>query len=268
MTVPQTNRPLSTTDASPDNPYGTRVSRRQRIKDDVVINLLPGDKLDIFEVSAGKGQLSCRLHSMGHKIGISNFTPCCEYQDLEEHFVDMSAPDFKLPKAPFDVIICREVVEHLPNIPATLGRLADHLKPGGALILTLPNRLEIRSRVYHLMTGFYRGMRRPINMQYVMGEEHINLVGYPEMEYFLRKTGFDIKKVTCSEIDPLDHILMIFAPLCRLVSSFFLLQRKRYLKGHEIINPADYARARAVQSVLLSRPLFIGKDLVISATRL
>jgi 2-polyprenyl-6-hydroxyphenyl methylase / 3-demethylubiquinone-9 3-methyltransferase len=40
----------------------------------------------------------------------------------------------------FDLVTCLEVLEHVADKPAFIGALADHLAPGGLMILSTPNR--------------------------------------------------------------------------------------------------------------------------------
>jgi SAM-dependent methyltransferase len=44
-----------------------------------------------------------------------------------------------LPLAYFDVIICNDVIEHMPDHDSFLARVAKHLVPGGMLVGSIPN---------------------------------------------------------------------------------------------------------------------------------
>jgi SAM-dependent methyltransferase len=66
----------------------------------------------------------------------------------------------------FDLVMMLEVVEHLADIPHILGEIARVLKPGGVAILSTPNRLNVTSRLHHLLSGFYKGRRAPLPYHY------------------------------------------------------------------------------------------------------
>ena len=53
----------------------------------------------------------------------------------------------------FDVVLCSEVVEHIPDSAAALRAMHDLLKPGGTLVLSTPQRhspLELAGRIAFL----------------------------------------------------------------------------------------------------------------------
>lgn len=54
----------------------------------------------------------------------------------------LDAADLDYPDATFDVVTMIEVLEHVADVPATLRQVERTLKPGGALVLTVPNRLH------------------------------------------------------------------------------------------------------------------------------
>lgn len=60
------------------------------------------------------------------------------------------------PDASFDVIMCTEVLEHLPAPLLALGEFKRLLKPGGYLILTAPFCSLTHFAPYHFATGFNR----------------------------------------------------------------------------------------------------------------
>jgi len=60
------------------------------------------------------------------------------------------------PNNSFDVILCSEVFEHLPDALRALDEFERLLKPGGKLILTAPFASLVHFAPYHYATGFSR----------------------------------------------------------------------------------------------------------------
>lgn len=56
-----------------------------------------------------------------------------------QRYQEASAESFSFPGKKFDVIFAGDLIEHLPNPGLFLRAAADHLVPGGKLILTTPN---------------------------------------------------------------------------------------------------------------------------------
>jgi 2-polyprenyl-3-methyl-5-hydroxy-6-metoxy-1,4-benzoquinol methylase len=55
----------------------------------------------------------------------------------------------------FDVVVCSETIEHLENPRLVLRNLAQLLKPGGLLVLTMPNQESIRAYLALLINGHF-----------------------------------------------------------------------------------------------------------------
>lgn len=242
-----------------------RKHRRDVKKDAYIFAGIPDRPCRIFEASAGSAILSRQLKDQGHQVAISNYYPQ-GFQDIEEHHADLNKP-LDLPDNTFDVIICREVIEHVESVPHTLREFHRILKDGGTLILTFPNRLQIRSRFLHLFSGFYRGMKSPINLDVPLGEAHINLIGYPEMDYFLRKLGYSIESVDASYFQASDKIFLLLKPLIALTTHYYLLKYKKKAQEHDKTKPENVAYNRSIAKTLLSNALFFGKDVIITATK-
>lgn len=60
------------------------------------------------------------------------------------------------PDAAFDVILCTEVLEYVPDPTNALDEFVRLLKPGGKLILTAPFASIVHFAPYHFCTGFSR----------------------------------------------------------------------------------------------------------------
>ena len=58
------------------------------------------------------------------------------------------------PDASFDVILCSEALEHVPEPTHALDEFSRLLKPGGLLILTAPFASNVHMAPYHFCSGF------------------------------------------------------------------------------------------------------------------
>jgi len=243
---------------------------RDIAKDAVILSLVPelsapGSRLRIFEASAGTAYLSRQLADAGHDVTISNYR-MQNIPGVAEIEADLNKA-VALPDASCDVILCREVIEHVESVPHTLREFARLLVPGGKLVMTFPNRLQIRSRLFALLSGFYRGMKSPINLDVPFGEAHINLIGYPEMDYFLRKSGFAVTGVSSSYFSASDRLLAPLRPLIRAATRHAVLSHKPHAEEHEKTKPENRAYNAFIAEAITGPELFYGKDVILSAVR-
>ena len=121
-----------------------------------------GSEARIADVGAGRGHfsraLSERLRDMG-LTPVDHLVPCdmCpEHFQVPELECLPVAPDGCLPfaDASMDAVVSIEVIEHVEDQFAFLRELARVTKPGGLVIVTTPNVLNLNSRVRNLVWGF------------------------------------------------------------------------------------------------------------------
>lgn len=93
----------------------------------------------------------------------------------------------------FDIVICCEGLKHFGNVSQSIREFARVLRPGGYLILTIPNDLCMQSRLRYLFDGFVDAdWIHPMNPSSPNEKKffHINsLVSLPYLYYFLIKSG-------------------------------------------------------------------------------
>jgi 2-polyprenyl-3-methyl-5-hydroxy-6-metoxy-1,4-benzoquinol methylase len=131
--------------------------------------------------------------------------------DLERAFIDHGAsiarelPNLrviadditasKLDSNAFDLILCSEVIEHIPDWTRALAEMHRVLKPGGTLILSTPqpySPLELLGKI-----AFKPGIVSIVRLVY--GEEivetgHVNLRSQKQIMRELDRIGFRVKK--------------------------------------------------------------------------
>lgn len=104
------------------------------------------DQIRILDVGCGTGvNVTVPLAGAGYQVvGLEMDFPSVAQGKLlskdgpQPHFVVGSIEHLPL-DIQFDVVICSEVLEHLEDIPAVLDVLGRVLRPGGLLLITLPN---------------------------------------------------------------------------------------------------------------------------------
>lgn len=241
--------------------------RRDIAKDSIIKSMLPASEgLDIFESSAGRGELAIELQQAGHRVRVSNYKSGSLQFDILEDIVDLEV-GLPYEDASFDVIICREVIEHIASNLPLLKEFARCLRPGGTLILTFPNKLSLPSRLYHLFTGFYNGLKSPINPGVFFGEAHVNLIAYHEMDYLLRASGLSQVRGRSSDIRPGAWLTAPLIPVVRLLTWYFLFQYKKKAQEHRKDKPEFVAYNREIYEAITSTELLLGKDVILSARK-
>lgn len=113
----------------------------------------------------------CQYEGKGDAQGLQTGVWDTSKIDLICDIVDVPESD-----ASFDVILCSEVFEHLPDAGKVLDEFLRLLKPGGKLIITAPFASLVHFAPYHYVTGFSRYW----------------------YEYHLPLRGFDLEELTAN----------------------------------------------------------------------
>lgn len=97
----------------------------------------------------------------------------------------------------FDLILCSEVLEHVPNPEKALATLYRIVKPGGIVVVTTPQRfsvLELCCKIAFL-PGVIQLVRK-IYREPILETGHISLKSQKEFRQLVSNAGFDIIEET------------------------------------------------------------------------
>ena len=105
--------------------------------------IAPGDS--VLDIACGGGSFLQLARAKGAEIcGIDTNPAAVEEarkHDLPVHGLDLPEFAAKYPGR-FDVVTAFQVIEHIPEVPPFVRSASACLKPGGKLLLTVPNRLR------------------------------------------------------------------------------------------------------------------------------
>jgi SAM-dependent methyltransferase len=134
-------------DLDEDWPYLSVYLEKMRLVEKILSRFGPSDR--IIDLGCGEGALVQKYRQRGWNIiGLD--------ANYESEFVirgDLLATKF--PRASFDVILCLDVLEHLvfADQEKAVKEITRILRPGGTLILSLPNLAHFASRLSFLVKG-------------------------------------------------------------------------------------------------------------------
>jgi 2-polyprenyl-3-methyl-5-hydroxy-6-metoxy-1,4-benzoquinol methylase len=110
------------------------------------INDLGRSDLDIIDIGCGTGWLCEQLTRFGRVTGTDLANEVVERARARIPAARFMAGDFMaldIPPASFDVVTTLEVLSHMHDQPAFVGKLADVLRPGGLLMMATQNRFVL-----------------------------------------------------------------------------------------------------------------------------
>lgn len=134
------------------------------------------------------------------------------------------------PDASFDVVCSLEVIEHVEDQFAYCRELLRVAKPGGTIVLSTPNVLNMNSRLRILHSGFAT-LFNPLllsSVDVVHTSGHIHPVSFYYIAYALRRAGASRIGVTFDRTKrSAVGLLVLFSPLVLLGNLGFRLKLRR-----------------------------------------
>jgi ubiquinone/menaquinone biosynthesis C-methylase UbiE len=151
----------------------------------IVVELLRGQRGRLLEVGCGPGVMLPELLAMGfevHGIDVSAEMIRSAEQRIASHALASrcrlrigDVERLRYSGASFDAVLSMGVLEYLPNYATALREIARVLKPGGHVVLTVPNQAS----AYHLARSGYLTCRR------LLGAPRASAIATPRLPWAL-----------------------------------------------------------------------------------
>ncbi len=153
----------------------------------------------LLDFPAGTGSLAWRLQSEGFDVTAADIAPeAFKNTEIEILRADLNGT-FPFEQSRFDYACFVEGPEHVENVFKCLREFARVLKPGGTLVVSLPNYSNLQNRIKQLLNGVIEPVvsYESLKSDYVGNEFmiHINRLPYPMMRMALEFAGFKIESV-------------------------------------------------------------------------
>jgi SAM-dependent methyltransferase len=213
----------------------------------------------LFEVPAGEGALAWQLHKLGYAVTAGDVDPrFFKVRPLRCIYIDLNRT-FPIEDQQFDFVSCIEGIEHLQDQFQFVRECCRVLKPGGYLVISTPNILNLASRLKFLLSGFYSLFPRPINEHSrVPVFDHIHPVTYYQLRYMLHTQGFRITAVTTDLLRRSAVALAFLRPLVALYTVRTMRKER---------DPLQRVANVEIRRRLISRELLLGRTLILVAQK-
>ncbi len=187
----------------------------------------------VLDMPCGPGGLTLRLLELGFEVDACDLHPENFAIAGRTAYHGNLAQRFPFPDAHFDHAVFVEGPEHVVNPLNAFREFTRVLKPGGRLIVTLPNYTSITRRLHFLLNGsheavFSEAELRKTSLDNVV-ELHISPMTFAHICQFFELVGLRLISV---HRDKIKHRQLLLAPLAGLImaiSQFRKRGRSKYM---------------------------------------
>ncbi|MEO7385848.1 MAG: class I SAM-dependent methyltransferase [Gammaproteobacteria bacterium] len=212
----------------------------------------------VLDCPCGQGALAQQLLAAGFSdLEVADYTPGLYVLPAPKALrADLNG---RLPwdDGHFQVAICCDGMSDIGFQRNAVAEFHRILRPGGALLISLPNVLNFRSRLRFLSTGFMNKFRRPLDE--LTGQSTTRPVPWWELRYMLVREGFEITTLTCNRVKIAEALM---APLLLITTPILLWN---LFRGRRRRDEMPYWND--VHRELNSVPVLFGESLIIAARR-
>ncbi len=198
-------------------------AERDRLR--FVSHLEPGSR--VLEVGAGDGKLVAAMRARGldaHGIDPSP-AACAAAREIGAEVMNVGIDEAELPSGAEDAVVVWHALEHLDRPAEALDRIGGWLRPGGALVVAVPNLASLQARL---------GGDRWFHQDVPRHRTHLTPAGATAL---LERSGFRVERVR--------HLLVEQNPLGMWQTILNRLTRERDFAFRALKRDLDPAGAGA-----------------------
>ena len=147
---------------------------------------LPGSR--VLDLGCSSGLFAAHARAAGHHVTGVDYLEIPGVRERTDHFVQASLEDGIPAEAGdgFDVIVAADVIEHLSRPGQVMRDMFRVLRPGGQVVLSVPNFAHWYPRI-RVAAGLFGYDRRGI-----LDETHLRFFTRATLRRLVRASGFDI----------------------------------------------------------------------------
>lgn len=118
-----------------------------------LLPFVPARRARVLEVGCSEGRFSASLPGVDETWGIEPSPAADAARTRLTHVFHSTFEEAEpeLPRAYFDVVVCNDVIEHMPDHARFLASVQKHMAPGAALVGSIPNVRYYRNMFQFLL---------------------------------------------------------------------------------------------------------------------
>ena len=217
-----------------------------------------------LDIGAGTGQLITMLQEHGFESSAADYTDSLMRREGQKvDIVNLNEEPLPYPDNHFDVVTLTEVIEHIEHDRDVLREIHRITKPGGLVVITTPNILNLNSRLRFLWFGFWN-LFGPLPVKhselYSTGG-HINPISLFYIGHGLIDADFDQVAVTVDKYQrsSIAKLILLWLPIKFMATLIWRKEVKRF----KTINDDNAPLVREMNTV----PVLLGRTVIVSARK-
>lgn len=187
-----------------------------------MLPMLPARYTRVLEIGCGAGEFARQLAAGTEVWGIEPSPEAAAVAQMHLHRVltgTFDSAKAALPAHYFDLLVCNDVIEHMPDHDAFLREVRAALAPGAAIVVSVPN-IRFIGVIQQLL--FARDFR--YEAEGIMDRTHLRCFTFRSLKRSVEEAGFQVE--TIRGIAPIDLLRISSKRL--LLALFILLSLGRW----------------------------------------